>query len=118
MAVIHDTCQEDEEFFESRQDAETMDKAINKFMDGMEAQEHGGLEGGFLPSMNEEEQRRFMPAELWVLLYKHALEYRYKRVDSSTSLNILVHTKNEQVHTQYISSTCKNTPKVYKYYTP
>jgi hypothetical protein len=30
------------EFFESRPDAETVDEAINKFMDGMEAQEHCG----------------------------------------------------------------------------
>jgi hypothetical protein len=73
-----DPCQEDEEFFESRPDAATMEEAIGKFMDGMEAQERGGfkelhsllarlpvptvkasqamthkdaLEGGFLPSM-------------------------------------------------------------------
>ena len=72
-----DPCQEDEEFFESRPDAATMEEAIGKFMDGMEAQERGGfkelhsllarlpvptvkasqamthkdaLEGGFLPS--------------------------------------------------------------------
>jgi hypothetical protein len=36
------------------------------------------VEGGFLPSMTEEEQKRFTPSEL--LLYKHALEYRYKLV--------------------------------------
>ncbi len=39
----NDPCKEDEEFFESRPDAETMDEAINKFMDGMEAQERGGF---------------------------------------------------------------------------
>jgi len=99
-----DPCQEDEEFFESRPDAATMEEAIGKFMDGMEAQERGGfkelhsllarlpvptvkasqamthkdaLEGGFLPSMTGEEQKRFTPSEL--LLYKHALEYRYIR---------------------------------------
>jgi hypothetical protein len=32
------------------------------------------LEGGFLPQMDEEEQKRFTPSEL--LLYKHAVEYR------------------------------------------
>jgi hypothetical protein len=100
-----DPCQEDEEFFESRPDAATMEEAIGKFMDGMEAQERGGfkelhsllarlpvptvkasqamthkdaLEGGFLPSMTEEEQKRFTPSEL--LLYKHALEYRFEQV--------------------------------------
>jgi hypothetical protein len=36
------------------------------------------LEGGFLPSMTEEEQKQFAPSEL--LLYKHALEYRFKKV--------------------------------------
>jgi hypothetical protein len=35
--------QEDDEFFESRQDAATMEEAIGKFMDGMEAQERGGF---------------------------------------------------------------------------
>ena len=47
-----------------------------------DAQAHkDALEGGFLPSMTEEEQKRFTPSEL--LLYKHALEYR----------SIIVHTK-------------------------
>jgi hypothetical protein len=32
------------------------------------------LEGGFLPKMDEEQQKRFTPSEL--LLYKHAVEYR------------------------------------------
>ncbi len=99
-----DPCPEDEEFFD-RPDAVTMEETISRFMDGMEAQEHGGfndlhgllgclpvatvkpsqamahkaaLEGGFLPSMTEEEQKRFTPSEL--LLYKHALEYRCKLV--------------------------------------
>ena len=96
-------CPEDEEFIKSRPDAETMEEAINKFMDGTEDQEHGGfkdmhqflerlpvptaktgqtmthtdaLEGGFSPPMTDEEQKRFTPSELH--LYKHALEYRYK----------------------------------------
>ena len=99
-----DPCPEDEEYFD-RPDAATMEEAISRFMDGMEAQERGGfndlhgllgrlpvptvkpsqamahkdaVEGGFLPSMTEEEQKRFTPSEL--LLYKHALEYRYKLV--------------------------------------
>ena len=37
------------------------------------------LEGGFLPAMDEEEQKRFTPTEL--ILYKHALEYRYRRTN-------------------------------------
>ena len=101
-----DPCPEDEEFFD-RPDAATMEEAISWFMDGMEAQECCGLkdlhrfkllerlpvptvkpslpmthkdalEGGFLPSMTEDEQKLFTPSEL--LLYKHALEYRYKHV--------------------------------------
>ena len=48
------------------------------------------LEGGFLPSMTEEEQKQFTPSEL--LLYKHALEYRFKLVQF-----------------QYITRTCKYT---------
>jgi hypothetical protein len=99
-----DPCQEDDECFD-RQDAATMEEAISLFMDGMEAQEHGDfndlhcllgrlpvptakasqgmshkdvLEGDFIPSMTKEEQKRFTPTEL--LLYKHALEYRYKLV--------------------------------------
>jgi hypothetical protein len=82
-----------------------MEEAISRFMDGMEAQERGGfndmhgllgrlpvptakasqaithkdaLEGGFIPSMTEEEQKQLTQSEL--LLYKHALEYRYKLV--------------------------------------
>ena len=82
-----------------------MEEAISRFMNGMEAQECSGfkdlhsllgrlpvptvkpnqlmthkdaLEGGFLPSMTEEKQKRVTPSEL--LLYKHALEYRYKLV--------------------------------------
>ena len=97
----NEPCSEDEEFFSSRQDAETMEEAICNLMDGMEAQERGGLkdlhrfvgrlpvqtakeledmthiealEGGFLPEMDEDQQNRFTPSEL--KLYKHALEYR------------------------------------------
>ena len=82
-----------------------MEEAISLFMDGMKAQERGGfndlhgllrrlpvptakasqamthkdaLEGGFIPSMTEEEQKLLTPSEL--VLYKHALEYRYKLV--------------------------------------
>jgi hypothetical protein len=99
-----DPCPEDDEFFD-RPDAATMEEAISRFMDGMEAQERGGfndlhgllrrllvptvkagqamthnekLEGCFIPSMTKEEQKRFTPSEL--LLYKHALEYRYKLI--------------------------------------
>jgi hypothetical protein len=75
--------------FKIRQDAETMEEAINKFMDGMEDQEHCGfkdmhcflkllpvptaktgqtmthtdvLEGNFLPSMTNKEQKQFTPS--------------------------------------------------------
>ncbi len=84
----NDPCPEDEEFFHARPDAATMEEAIGNFMDGIEAQERDGfkhlhqfvgrlpvptvnvsqamslkdaLEGGFLPSMTEEEQKRFTP---------------------------------------------------------
>ncbi len=80
----NDPCPEDEEFFDARPDAATMEEAISNFMDGIEAQERDGfkhlhqffgrlpvptvnvsptmslkdaLEGGFLPSMTEEEQK-------------------------------------------------------------
>ncbi len=36
------------------------------------------LEGGFIPSLTKEEQKLFTPSEL--VLYKHALEYRFKLV--------------------------------------
>ena len=36
-------CPEDEEFFDARPDAATMEEAIGKFMDGMEAQERDGF---------------------------------------------------------------------------
>jgi hypothetical protein len=99
-----DPCPEDEEYFD-RPDEATMEEAISWFMDGMEAQERGGfndlhcllgrlpvptskssqamthkdaLEGGFIPDMTEEEQKQFTPSKL--LLYKDALEYRYKLV--------------------------------------
>jgi hypothetical protein len=97
-------CLEDNEFFD-RPDAATMEEAISRFMDGMEAQERGGfndlhgllrrlqvptvkagqamthkeaLERGFIQSLTKEEQKQFTPTEL--LLYKHALEYRYKLI--------------------------------------
>ncbi len=33
------------------------------------------LQGWFIPTMDEEQQKRFTPSEL--LLYRHAVEYRY-----------------------------------------
>jgi hypothetical protein len=96
-------CSEDEEFFQGGPDEDAMEEAITKFLDGMEGQERSGfkdlhsflgrlpcptvekvgrsmshkqaLQGGFLPKMDAEEQKRFTPSEL--LLYRHALEYRY-----------------------------------------
>ena len=94
-------CPEDDEFF-GVPDAESQEEAINRFMEGLEQQEHRGfsqidrlisslpvpvlkktrcmshaqaLEGGFVPSMSEDEQNRFTPSEL--KLYKHALEYKW-----------------------------------------
>jgi hypothetical protein len=118
-------CTEDEEFFQGRPDADTMEEAITKFLDGMEGQERGGfkdlhrfigrlplkgdqsmlhseaLEGGFIPSMDAEEQKRFTPSEL--LLYRHALEYRYfvhTLYIHSTYKSIYVHTWYIIVHTR------------------
>ncbi len=108
-----------------------MEEAINRFMDGLEAQQHGGfnalhsllgrlpvptvkagqamthkdaLEGDFIQSVTEEEQKRFTPSEL--LLYKHALEYRYKQVRfqciQRINWYILVHTWYIRVRTWYV----------------
>ena len=95
-------CEEDEEFFESRPNAEQMEQAIGKFLDGMPAVESKGyeqlhrhlarlpvpekkiisaishteaVEGGLIKSLSEEELKRFTPSEL--LLYKIATEHRY-----------------------------------------
>ena len=81
-------CTEDEEFFQGRPDADDsdMEEEITKFFYGMERQERSGfkdlhsgclplpvakgyhrmphseaLEGGFIPKMDEEEQKRFTP---------------------------------------------------------
>ena len=94
-------CPEDDADF-MRPDAEQMEEAIGNFMDDMEKQEQGGfthlhtllskmpvpvytecramshetaLESGFLPDMSEEDRKRFTPSEL--MLYKHALEYKW-----------------------------------------
>ena len=101
--------------FQGRPDADDMEEAITKFLDEKKGQERSGfkdlhrflgrlplpvakgdrailhseaLEGGFIPKMDEEEQKRCTPSEL--LLYKHSLEYRYF------------------VHTLYIHSTYKS----------
>ena len=96
-------CRQDEEFFQGGPDADAMEEAITNFLDGLEGQERSGfkdlhrflgrlpcptvekvgqsmshtqaLHGGFLPNMDAEQQKRFTPSEL--LLYRHALEYRY-----------------------------------------
>ncbi len=92
---------EDEECFDAP-DAASMEEAISKFVEGLKAQERSGfdnihrllkglpvpatkairvmthaqaIEAQFLPNMTEEEQKRFTPSEL--LLYKHALEYKW-----------------------------------------
>ena len=94
-------CPHDDDFFDARPDAAETEEAISKFMSGLESQEQSGfdrlqtllrklpvpvattgskmshaaaLEGGFLPKMDEQQQKRFTPSEL--LLYKHAVEYR------------------------------------------
>jgi hypothetical protein len=95
-------CTEYEEFFQGRPDADDMEEAITKFLDGIEGQERSGfkdlrrflgrlplpvakedrvmlyseaLQGGYIPKMDREKQKRFTPSEL--LLYRHSLEYRY-----------------------------------------
>ncbi len=94
-------CPEDGDFFYARPDAAETEEAINKFISGLDSQEQAGfdrlhtllsrlpvpvatngskmshtaaLDGGFLPKMDEEQQKRFTPFEL--LLYKHTVEYR------------------------------------------
>jgi hypothetical protein len=62
------------------------------------------FQGGFLHDLDEGEKKRFTPLEL--LLYKHAVEYRYITVHTSTylyrpvrtptSVYILVHTSTYQ----------------------
>jgi hypothetical protein len=78
-------CIEDEDFFQGRPDADDMEEATTKFLDGQECSgfkdrhrflgslplpvvkgESGmshseALEGGFIPKMDEEEQKRFTP---------------------------------------------------------
>jgi hypothetical protein len=94
-------CPEDDDFFYARPDAAKTEEAINKFLSGLESQEQAGfnrlhsllsslpvpvttngskkshteaLDRGFLPKMDEEQQKRFTPSEL--LLYRLAVEYR------------------------------------------
>jgi hypothetical protein len=82
-------------------DADSMEEAIDKSMEGVEGQERAGfnqihrllqrlpvqvqmdirrmthaeaIEADFLPNMSEEEHKRFTPPEL--VLYKHTLEYK------------------------------------------
>ena len=101
--------------------AEEMEQAISKFQDGMPALESNGyqqlhrhlaklpvpdkqkissmthaeaVEGGLIKTMREEEPKRFTPPE--VLLYKHAVEYRYKAIHTSTYRYTLVHTSTYQ----------------------
>jgi hypothetical protein len=102
-------CEEDEEFFKSRPDAEEMEEAISKFLDAMPAVESKryeqlhrhlarlpaperkeisamkhteAVEGGLLKTMSEDELKLFTPSEL--LLYKIASEHRYIPVHTST----------------------------------
>jgi hypothetical protein len=60
-----DPCPEDEDFFQSGQDAEVVEEAISKFMDGMEAQEHSGFKDlhrflGRLPVPTAKERQGMM----------------------------------------------------------
>jgi hypothetical protein len=87
-------CPEDGDFFDARPDATETEEAISKFISGLECQElscfeslhtllsklpvpvattgttgskmshAAALEGGFLPAMDEEQQKRFTPSEL------------------------------------------------------
>ncbi len=45
------------------------------------------LEKGFLPDMDEEEQKLFTASEL--LLYKHAVEYRLRAVHKKKNLSFI-----------------------------
>ena len=114
-------CPEDADFMDARPDAAEMEEAIGKFVNGLEQQERSGyhelhsllsrlpvpvaksgktmshaaaMEGGFLPKMTEEEQKRFTPTEL--LLWRHAKEYRYRQCPYT------VYTCISLVLTQYI----------------
>ena len=49
------------------------------------------LHGGFLLDLDDDEKERFTPSKL--LLYKHAVEYRYISVHTSTYRYIPVHTR-------------------------
>ena len=100
-----------------RPDLAAMEGAIGKFLDGLEGQERQGfeemhrllstlpvptpqesqamthaeaLDGKFLPDLDEEQRKRFTPSEL--ILYKHAQDYRYIGLYTSTSLYIRVYT--------------------------
>jgi hypothetical protein len=88
--------------FYGRPDAAEAEEAIDTFISGLKSQEQAGfdrlhtllsrlpvpvasngskmshtaaLDGGSLPKMDEEQQKMFTPCEL--LLYKHAVEYKY-----------------------------------------
>jgi hypothetical protein len=124
-------CEEDEEFFASLPNAEEMEQAIGKFLDGMPAVESNGyeqlhrhlarlpvpekkiisaiphneaVEGGLIKTLSEEELRRFTPSEL--LLYKIASEHRYMQVHTSMFPYILVYTSMYL----YIPYTCAYIP--------
>ena len=100
----HSPCPQDlgDEEYSAGPDAASMEGAISKFMEGLQVQERSGfpqihrllsrlpvpvqkksrsmthaeaLEGRYLPNMSEEERKRFTPSEL--ILYKHALEYKW-----------------------------------------
>ncbi len=50
-------CMEDEEFFQGRPDADDMEEAITKFLDGMEGQERSGFKISLPPSLAHGEGR-------------------------------------------------------------
>ena len=54
------------------------------------------FQGGFLRELDEDEKKRFTPSEL--ILYKHALEYRYMSVHTITYQYIHVHTSTSIVY--------------------
>lgn len=114
-------CPEDEEFFEWRPEAEYMEDAIGKFMEGMDKQELTGyaalhklleglpvpvqktagrmtqdeaLQGGFLRDLDEDEKKRFTPSAL--LLYKAAVEHSYITVHTP---QVSIHFNTSGVHT-------------------
>ena len=100
-------CEEDDEYFQARPNAEEMEEAISKFMDGMPALEldlfqqlhrqlarlplpdkkvvnsmtlDEAVDGGVLKTMSEDELKRFTPSELDTSTHRNTGIYKYELV--------------------------------------